>query len=214
MNKRIILYIAVLYVIAWGSPAYSTLIKYDVSGGQDILGYNLSGYVNIESDPFISTSGESGYILFKIDNYEFLSCTGRAYGESGSLRFFTYFPGDGGVWAPEVSASFGNAVFSPAESVNYVGMLNPTAFVNLDGGVIFEGATLTVEEYSILPQEISLHGVFGWPYGSYWGEYWGFSDSEIILTKSTTQPVPEPTTILLMGSGLIVLMGFSKKFKK
>lgn len=47
---------------------------------------------------------------------------------------------------------------------------------------------------------------------SNWYPDYGITD--IYLTALPTTPVPEPTTMLLISSGLVVLAGFRKKFKK
>jgi hypothetical protein len=43
-----------------------------------------------------------------------------------------------------------------------------------------------------------------------WSNYFSISEIELI----SGNPVPEPTTLLLLGSGLIGLIGFRRKFKK
>ena len=42
------------------------------------------------------------------------------------------------------------------------------------------------------------------------GNSWGSS----FIAEATTAPIPEPTTMLLFGTGLLGLLGFRKKYRK
>jgi hypothetical protein len=45
------------------------------------------------------------------------------------------------------------------------------------------------------------------------GGFWSSGD-EVTITGYSTQPVPEPATMLLLGSGLVGLAGLRRRFKK
>jgi hypothetical protein len=52
-----------------------------------------------------------------------------------------------------------------------------------------------------------------WSPGGSWETLFG-SDGTFTITQGGGAPVPEPATVLLLGSGLVGLVGFRKKFKK
>ena len=67
---------------------------------------------------------------------------------------------------------------------------------------------LTNNSYNERDPQINNNGDVVWIV-----EYGGL-DNEIFIARQTTAPVPEPTTMLLLGTGLIGLVGFRRKFKK
>ncbi|MBW2614589.1 MAG: PEP-CTERM sorting domain-containing protein [Deltaproteobacteria bacterium] len=63
-------------------------------------------------------------------------------------------------------------------------------------------------------RELFFSDELGWPSISDDNNFAYYDDVESVAVDWTTQPIPEPATMLLLGSGLLGLAGFRKRFRK
>lgn len=200
----LMIFLCTIFVSTYAEP-----IKYNVSGGLDTEGYSLSGYVYLD-DQMHGTGEPGGSLSYSIGEFQISSNAGSAYGDSGILFFFVYpigqeYPYD------QVCVSSGIADFDLDYSGNIVGKQNYDAWNNGQNGVVFydDGIPLSMrEDYFVLPEEIRILSL---PYVSYNG-YWGPNGDTLILSKSA-QPVPEPSSILLLGASIVGLAGLRRKLR-
>jgi probable HAF family extracellular repeat protein len=107
--------------------------------------------------------------------------------------------------------NFPGSLYALPLGINNSGLISGTAFYgpgyqNL--GLIYDGKTFTTIQFP------GATDTFVWgvnDIGQVLGTYWDDDNSEHGFVAS---PVPELSTMLLLGSGLVGLIGFRRKFKK
>jgi hypothetical protein len=192
------------------SCAHASTIRYDIMGGIDSEGYNFSGYVDIDSvwyyngEPYGDLSQPGRRLYYYITDFQFISDAGKCYGNTGYLGLDNY--------SGESTAHFDNCYIE-----NYVGKDNSLHWYNGSTGVWFNEIDNEYHEYSyytIIPDKIYIYPSYLMRGGvdTYWGPALGSSNTLLELTKSP-QPVPEPASLLLLGSGLLGF-GLRKKLER
>jgi hypothetical protein len=122
-----------------------------------------------------------------------------------------------------LSLRFSNDVFKEITLVNYYLPSNWThkTFVtndnsyllSLGGSTIGVGETLSFSLDTVMFSQALGNPSF-WEKGQLWVQSWTAGDTLGGGDGGTTAPVPEPTAMLLFGTGLVVSGFLGKKFKK
>ncbi|MFC1823408.1 PEP-CTERM sorting domain-containing protein [Thermodesulfobacteriota bacterium] len=113
-------------------------------------------------------------------------------------------------------AEMGNYTISYFEAGRFVAP-NPSIGGNLDYNVSIDGTIIHSDSTTSNQSFISVtSSVFSVTAGSHLLKFEGttLTDDTGFFDSISINPIPEPTTMLLLGSGLIGLAGFRRKFRK
>lgn len=219
-KSNVVLLLAVLF-FSISSYVHATPIRFDLVGGVDTYGNPFTGYLDFDNSSGIisyDSNGNPTHILYNITGYNFETIAGSAYGDDGSLLFCVHYYYDPPLVYPSPYFWLYGYVSAVEYGVKEVNLSNESTWVEFDNL-----GTGTVDQYSTLPHMItvntnmfqecvnySYYGDINIPYG----EVWNFGSELTFQRQTETAPVPEPTTMLLLGTGLIGLAGFRKKMKR
>jgi hypothetical protein len=205
MTKIQSLFAAMVIVALCVSPSVSHGLPLDISGGtaftlpsSNSLGYaGVSGFINADLQAF-----PVGVEL----SFEYLGFEAGYTNSSFITANVTVVPTD-------LFKNKGGGASSVGDTVTTTTTGNPLGFtfdIDTDGNGVIDYTVSNPSSnifLALLSPSVALIGLEDI-------RNLGDKDYDDLMFTVSANPVPEPTTILLLGSGLVGLVGLRKKFKK
>lgn len=191
---RLLLSMGLCFIVsnAWALP-----VKYNLLYGLDNYGDVVNGYVMIDEVP-------SGCISYSILEFSFYNENGRFEGNRGQFNFWNLPPSSNDY----ISTTDADASFTGNNGSIWTNDATGIWWLDNEGNVL-DGLITT---YSSLSNYIKFCTA-SMGYGSDWSFYNG-DEGYALLQRQPSQPVPEPSTMILLVSGLLSALFLRKKFMK